>query len=397
MKEQLLQLKQDIVDISNDLTANLADKGVEATGTLSELVNQVKDIQGGYNPLAEIGWNLSEQPYLKDAIEYAQEILVNPKSTYQNDKRLVIFPKVDQVELKNSMFANSNLTLFPDGVKLTGNLSSCFADTPIQSIDLTELNSNNLNNTFNNCKHLTYVKVNENFGKGVTSFNYTFSNCNNLKSLDYINVSDCTHLGNCFTLCKKLEYVPPIDISNILYANNLFEECNSLKSVTITGDYSKIANNNNMFTGCDSLTYLSIPEDFPIISTSYGYGIIEGIKVPKIIGSFNYKSVTAYGTQYYYWICGFSQNTYTRYMIIKNLGYYQSGSYLNMEYSRVWGIANDEVPDARQSLIDSLITYSFDRATAGYSTMTMKLYKDVKALLTEDEIAQITAKGYTLI
>jgi hypothetical protein len=29
--------------------------------------------------------------------------------------------------------------------------------------------------------------------------------------------------------------------------------------------------------------------------------------------------------------------------------------------------------------------------------MTMKLYKDVKALLTEDEIAQITAKGYTLI
>ena len=34
-------------------------------------------------------------------------------------------------------------------------------------------------------------------------------------------------------------------------------------------------------------------------------------------------------------------------MVIKNLGYYKSGSYLNMEYSRVWGIANDEVPDAR--------------------------------------------------
>jgi hypothetical protein len=84
-------------------------------------------------------------------------------------------------------------------------------------------------------------------------------------------------------------------------------------------------------------------------------------------------------------------------MVIKNLGYYKSGSYLNMEYSRVWGIANDEVLDARQSLIDSLITYSFDRATAGYPTMTMKLYPNVKALLTDDEIAQITAKGYTLV
>ena len=68
-----------------------------------------------------------------------------------------------------------------------------------------------------------------------------------------------------------------------------------------------------------------------------------------------------------------------------------------MEYNCVWGIANDEVPDARQSLIDSLITYSFDRAAAGYSTQTWKLYKDVKALLTDDEIAQITAKGYTLV
>ena len=83
-------------------------------------------------------------------------------------------------------------------------------------------------------------------------------------------------------------------------------------------------------------------------------------------------------------------------MVVKDIGIDSKYNYINMEYSQVWGINTDEVPDARQSLIDSLITYSFDRAAAGYSTMTMKLYKDVKALLTEDEIAQITAKGYTI-
>jgi hypothetical protein len=58
MKDELLQIKQDIIDISNDLKTNLSDKGVTATGTLSELVNKVPDIEG--NVLGEIGWNINE-------------------------------------------------------------------------------------------------------------------------------------------------------------------------------------------------------------------------------------------------------------------------------------------------------------------------------------------------
>ena len=65
-------------------------------------------------------------------------------------------------------------------------------------------------------------------------------------------------------------------------------------------------------------------------------------------------------------------------------------------YWNVWGVNDETNTDARQSLIDSLLTYSFDRATAGYSTCTIKLHSSTKALLTEDEIAQITSKGYTI-
>ena len=62
----------------------------------------------------------------------------------------------------------------------------------------------------------------------------------------------------------------------------------------------------------------------------------------------------------------------------------------------VWGVNSDTITDARQSLIDSLITYSYDRATAGYSTCTVTLAADTKAVLTSDEIAAITAKGFTI-
>ena len=100
------------------------------------------------------------------------------------------------------------------------------------------------------------------------------------------------------------------------------------------------------------------------------------------------------------------------YMLIKNIGMQESCTIINLRSNgRYWGssdqpyISNkcvdrqkilDAIVGARQSLIDTLITYSYDRATAGYSTCTVTLHANTKALLTQDEIAQMTAKGYTL-
>jgi hypothetical protein len=78
-----------------------------------------------------------------------------------------------------------------------------------------------------------------------------------------------------------------------------------------------------------------------------------------------------------------------------------SGTYM-FNYATLWGIPNDKHPDARQSLVDSLLTYSYDRVndpdnlgTAG-TTCTITLSANSYAQLTASEIEQITAKGYTL-
>lgn len=64
-----------------------------------------------------------------------------------------------------------------------------------------------------------------------------------------------------------------------------------------------------------------------------------------------------------------------------------------------WGLDGDDFywKDGKQSLIYTLIEQSFDRAAAGYDTCTVTLGTYTKEVLTEDEIAQITAKGFTIV
>lgn len=52
--------------------------------------------------------------------------------------------------------------------------------------------------------------------------------------------------------------------------------------------------------------------------------------------------------------------------------------------------------ESRQSIIYTLIEHSFDRQTAGYPTCTIYLHNNTKSVLTEEEIAQITAKGFSI-
>lgn len=80
------------------------------------------------------------------------------------------------------------------------------------------------------------------------------------------------------------------------------------------------------------------------------------------------------------------------YALIKNIGKSTLATY-DFSGASVWGTGSEE---NRQSLIDSLITYSYDRASNGMATATIKLSANTKALLTEEEIAQITAKGFSL-
>ena len=166
---------------------------------------------------------------------------------------------------------------------------------------------------------------------------------------------------------KKLVYAPNIDTSNVTNMNAMFNGCSRLTSVPAFNT-SKVTDMYSMFNGCTSLT------------------TIEGI-------SFQSYSASTMSSSY---LVGYGTNNSIRKAVFKDIGYQSNAKQFNTENIANWGINTSEIADARQSLIDSLITYSFDRASAGYPTCTIKLSSNTKALLTEDEKAQITAKGLTI-
>ena len=94
----------------------------------------------------------------------------------------------------------------------------------------------------------------------------------------------------------------------------------------------------------------------------------------------------------------FSPNNVIRHLTIKNIGYNivadMSANQYDFSNLTLWGQNNEDCPNARQSLIDSLLTYSKDLGPE--FGMSITLSENTYDLLTPTEIQQIEAKGYRL-
>jgi hypothetical protein len=63
-------------------------------------------------------------------------------------------------------------------------------------------------------------------------------------------------------------------------------------------------------------------------------------------------------------------------------------------YANNWGTGSEE---ARKTLVDTFLTYSCDRVAKGYDPVEIVLQGTQKRLLTDEEKAAITAKGFTIV
>ena len=193
----------------------------------------------------------------------------------------------------------------------------------------------------------------------VTNMSYMFEYCENLTTIPLLNTSKVTNMRNMFTFCG-IHSIPLIDTSKVTNMRGMFQTCTYLDNIPLI-DTSNVINMESMFYNCRSLT--TIPQ-------------LDVSKVTNVSGMFT-----------------FCENLV--YLKLINLGASQQITGIPLSNCTLLG-DDTKVAGARQSLVDTFITYSYDRATAGYSTCTIYLSTATKALLTQDEIAQMTAKGYTL-
>lgn len=238
------------------------------------------------------------------------------------------------------------------------------------------------------------LQIKDTWDASVTSRKFT--NDTNLMYFPQVDVSNFTDVRSMFSGCGLLQYIPLLNMTSITNSiSSMFYNCASLPSLDLSSwDVSSVTNMNSMLNRCWSLTSLDLTGWDTGNVTDMG-SIISGCELlEKVDGVLDITSCN-YSDGYNYFP-GYSRVQKLRKLTFKNLGYQSGKTGINFSFIENWGVNNDTITDARQSLIDSLVTYTFDRATAGYSTHTITLSANTKAVLTQEEIAQITAKGYTI-
>lgn len=266
----------------------------------------------------------------------------------------------------------AKVIVIPDGLKL--------GFTSVQEIpDIKTGNVQDFSNMFQECVKLTTIPALDT-SKG-TNFNSMFYKCYELTTIPALDTSKGTDFKSMFYQCTKLKTIPVLNTQNGISFLSMFSGCSNLivAPAINTGQGTDFG---SMFQNCGRLTIV------PVLDTGNGtkfgsmfYGCISlttirGIDVGK---------GTTFSTSMF-------QNCNSLvFALIKNIGAVSIGSLLS-GLSK-WGDGSEE---NRQSLVDSLITYSFDRVTAGLSSTTLSLHANVKARLTDEEKAAITAKGFTI-
>lgn len=228
-----------------------------------------------------------------------------------------------------------------------------------------------------------------------------FDGCDNLSDLTYSGLtinSDVADASNCFQDCSKLTTVPDLfngaqtGLTNLYY---MFSGCFNMTTIDLSSwKFGQVINMTGMFSGCTNVQTIDISgiDTSQMTSTSgMDYMCSSCPALVRIRGAIDLIGMNLTGLP----SLGYGINSLNT-ITYKNIGSNPEITYLDL-YSDdcyiQWGLGDEE---SKQSFIDSMLTYSYDRAANGLSTIEIMMSKEQKALFTEEQIAALQAKGYTI-
>ena len=195
----------------------------------------------------------------------------------------------------------------------------------------------------------------------VTDMNKMFHSATTLTSLDLSSwdTSKVTTMESMFNVCISISYldISNFDTNNVTTLRYMFNSGTSLESLDLSHfQTSKVTTMENMFSVCRRLTDLDL-------------------------SSFDLTNVTNMNNMF--WNC-----TALISLKLPDLGHNEKCNKLDLSYSS----------KLTKDSILFLFNNAFDRATAGYTTaFTITLNAATKALLSDDELAIATNKGFTVV
>ena len=349
---ELAKLKETKASIAQSITAKGGTLSNPSDFSSYSVAIDNLPSSGGGSDFSVIGYATTPEPF-KSGIEYAKQIkdtwndsITNCGSKYDGDKQLYFFPivNVDNVTQMHYMFQNTNLLVVPD------------LNTP---------KCDYLMGTFKGCGSLLYA------------------------DLSHWTLSKVTSVSSMFSGCERVSTIILPKGLRPRFAAGMFDNCKALTQVNIKDiDFSQCIDMSDAFANCYGLTVI------PSLNTGMCnnlQGIFYGSNNIVRVEGIDMKSVT--DNQSLFGLVLFDTPK-VRYLLIKNFGNSNlTTSYKEFKTLSYWGSNDATNTDAKQSVIDTFITYSINRSS---KPMTVTLHSNTYNVLTADELQQAANKGYNL-
>lgn len=321
-------------------------------------------------------------------------------TTAQNDKKLVYAPALKYK--------------YPNGANdLNGAFTGCTTLRDASGLDGLELGTGNHQDLFYKCANLVRAPKLKIRGGNCWSL---FQSCIKIKEVDVSqwDMSKIWHARSLFSACNELERVVGLpttgfDFSGVTFSSlaQIFSDCFKF-TVDGTGILrirmpKCMPEDIYWWSGMESITELYLTGCTTWTNNTKGAFIIRGfcaartghtMKLKKI-DTFNFR----YACEFQRLFEGCSELVYLKAVNLGQMrditnGHSDMPDYIPLGNLTAWGTGGDEnLATVRYTLIE----YSYDRAKAGWPTLNLELSAATKALLTQSEIAAITAKGYNIV
>lgn len=367
----------------------IVNKGVSVsdTDTFASYADKIGQISGGSSAAALDFGSINyayAPPYLKKGLDASAAYLNRwTGNQFPADPELMFMPKVEIVDSE---------PIFLDYVGRDFPKLLIFPDIDFKHKDINGLQF------FSSSKAVSIHLKNINFTGSLDSL---FYECNRLTDLTYSGLtidSNVTSASQCFWNCQELTTVP--DLFNgaqtgLTNLNYMFYGCQNMTTIDLSSwKFGQVVSMRSMFTNCVNAITIDITgiDTSKMTSTSDMDSIFDYcFNLIRVRGAIDLIGMSATGLpELGYNIYSLTTITY------KNLGSNADITSLDLypddSYAK-WGLGDEE---SKQSFIDSVLTYSYDRAANGLPTLELIMGQEQKALLTEEQITAIQAKGYTI-
>lgn len=373
---------------------NLNLNTLEETDISGNVNSYLVDYNHNYNIYEKDEWGNENQKSFYNPYNYNE--YSSFYAAYKEDKRyckslylsdLTYKEDVDKIEYANIIWNDDNYGAYEldgDTLKLTHTRTKY----AYGRIRVKKYANVICNNTL--VKNIIYLPVNY-----INSLNNRFDlyPCVFASGFDEITIQNpdtpLTTASQMFGGCSGLTSVKnldKLDTSNVTDMGRMFYDCRSLTSLDLSNfDTSNVTNMSSMFENCSGLTSLDLSNWRTSNVTDMSYMLYNCTKLRKInLGNFDTTSITNIHNM-------FVQCQELRNLIWNNMANGENVTDLRFGQSMYLGDG-----DSLDDLKNTFVYNSFDRANAGYAACTLQLFSGTVSKFSDEEIAQITNKGYTI-